>query len=497
MDLFSTLFASLARHGSNEAFFINGQGYTYSELAVSISSKRAWIRAHLPKEEVLVGLVGFDDLHTYASILALWAEGKAYLPIAPKAPFDRNQGIIATAGISTMFTSMPYESYPVRRTLRTDDLPPAAVDLSYVPCLEEELAYVLFTSGTTGQPKGVPITRANLRAFVEAFGALGITLTSSDRCLQMFELTFDVSVMSFVLPLLCGACVHTVPQSAIKYMYIAELLGDRKLTMAPMVPSVITYLRPYFDEIRHPDLKYCVFAGEALPLELTEEWGECAPNARIYNAYGPTEHTVVCSQYLFQRGGGNKECNGIIAIGKQMGASVIVVIDEDGRILPPGSKGELCLSGPQLTAGYWNDPVRTAQVMFVAEHQGVMTRFYRTGDLCLLDEEGDIMYLGRIDQQAKIQGFRVELGEVEHFARTFLKGANLAALAVQNELGITEIMLAIEGEAQDPEELLSFMRKKLPVYMIPTRVHFVPVFPLGSSGKTDRNALQRGLITTT
>lgn len=491
MDLFSTLFASLARHGSNEAFFINGHGSTYSELAASISAKRAWIRAHLPTEEVLVGLIGFDDLHTYASILALWSEGKAYLPIAPKAPFDRNQGIIATAGISTLFTSMAHEPYKVHRTVRTDELPPVASDLSYTAHVDEGLAYVLFTSGTTGEPKGVPITRANLRAFVEASGALGITLGPSDRCLQMFELTFDVSVMSFVLPLLSGACVHTVPQGAIKYMYIAELLGDRKLTMAPMVPSVITYLRPYFDEILHPDLKYCVFAGEALPMDLTEAWSVCAPNARIYNAYGPTEHTVVCTQYLYRRDGANKERNGIIAIGKQMGASVIVVIDEDGRILPPGSKGELCLSGPQLTAGYWNDPVRTAQVMFVAEHQGVMTRFYRTGDLCLLDEEGDIMYLGRIDQQAKIQGFRVELGEVEHFARTYLKGANLAALAVQNELGITEIAMAIETEPSDPKELLAYLRTKLPPYMIPTQVRYVGAFPLGSSGKTDRKALQR------
>jgi len=493
MHVFKAIGESFVMHGDREAFHIAGVSYTYDDLARAIAPKRAWIREHLPVQEKLVGLMGFDDLHTYASILALWSEGRAYLPLAPKAPLERNQMIIDKAGISTLFASQSCDVLMVGQPVRTDVLPPAEWDRSFSEFGPDELAYVLFTSGTTGTPKGVPITRANLSAFIEAFADLGIDLNSHDRCLQMFELTFDVSVLSFVMPLLAGACVHTVPQSGIKYMHIAELLAERRITMAPLVPSVITFLRPYFGEIHHPDLKYCVFAGEALPLALTADWSVCAPNARVYNAYGPTEHTVICTQYLFDRTGKNKERNGIIAIGKAMGASRIVVIDEDGRILPPGSKGELCLSGPQLTAGYWNDPERTAQVMFHADHEGVTTRFYRTGDLCFLDEEGDIIYMGRIDQQAKIQGFRVELGEVEHYARQFLKDANLAALAVQNDSGITEIALAVEGDPVDAEGLVSYMRTKLPAYMIPTRVQQVPAFPLGTSGKTDRNAL-RSLI---
>lgn len=493
MDLFATLARSLAAHADRNAFFIGGVHHTYAELTAAISAQKAWIKADLPAGEKLVALAAHDDLRTYAAILALWSEGRAYLPIAPRVPFDRNQDILTRSGVTTLFTCAEEKAFAVGRTLRTDLLPDAPTDLSFAQAPAEELAYVLFTSGTTGRPKGVPITRANLTAFVEAYRALDIQLTPDDRCLQMFELTFDVSVMSYLLPLMVGACVYTVPPTVIKPLYIAELMADQGLTMAAMVPSVISYLRPYFAEMDHPELRHCVFAGEALPLQLTAEWSRCVPDARIFNAYGPTEHTIICTQYLVQREGTNKERNGILAIGRSMGASCIVVVDEEQRILPPGSKGELCLSGPQLTAGYWNDPERTSEVMFEATHQGVLRRFYRTGDLCLLDEEGDVIYLGRIDQQAKIQGFRVELGEVEHFARTFLGRANVAALAVQNGMGITQILLAIEGKPAPTHELVAFLRTKLPAYMIPSHLHHVEAFPLGSSGKTDRNAL-RALI---
>lgn len=497
MNVFHALETSLSRHHDRAAFFINGMTYTYSQFTERIDAQRAWLRAHLSAEEKLVGLLGHDELDTYASIMALWAEGKAYLPLAPHAPPDRNDGIITKAGVRVLLSAREHEHPGAFTLVRTDILPSAPSLGPFVPSDATELAYVLFTSGTTGQPKGVPITRSNLQAFIEAQACMAITIGPDDRCLQMFELTFDVSVMSYVLALMNGACVHTVPQNVIKPLFIAELMEGRALTWAAMVPSVITYLRPYFDEMCYPSLKACVFAGEALPLELTAAWSACAPNARIFNAYGPTEHTIVCTKYLFRREGGNKELNGIMAIGASMGDSRLVLVDEDLRILPSGSKGELCLSGPQLTSGYWNDPERTAEVMFTTSHEGRPTRFYRTGDLCYMDDEQDIIYLGRIDQQAKIQGFRVELGEVEHYARVFLGSVNVAALAVQNEFGTTEIALCIEGPGPVPDDLIDRMRTKLPAYMIPNRVRCVRQFPLGTSGKTDRNALRTQFMATT
>jgi acyl-coenzyme A synthetase/AMP-(fatty) acid ligase len=131
--------------------------------------------------------------------------------------------------------------------------------------------------------------------------------------------------------------------------------------------------------------------------------------------------------------------------------------------------------------------------MFVKEHQGRPTRFYRTGDLCMMDADGDILYAGRLDHQTKIQGYRVELGEIEHHARAYLMKNNVVALGVKNDVGNVEVALVIEGDLPDPKPLIAHLRTRLPAYMVPTRVSKVPVFPLNTNGKTDRNALLRRL----
>lgn len=348
-------------------------------------------------------------------------------------------------------------------------------------------AYILFTSGSTGKPKGVQISRGNIAAFMEAFWQTGIRIDETDRCLQCFDLTFDLSVMSYLTPLVKGACTYTVPHDQIKYNYIYGLLEDHRLTFALMVPSTIRYLRPYFEEIHLPDMRYSLFCGEALPLDMTEEWSKCLPNAEIDNVYGPTEDTIFCSCYRYCREGGNKAVNGILSIGKSMNGGKMIIADDEGRELPAGQQGELCLAGRQLTPGYWKNPEKNREMFFTAEDG---TRFYRTGDLCVMDEEGDIMYYGRLDFQAKIQGYRVELGEIEYHAREYLKDKNAVAVAFDNITGNTEIALFVESAEIPADRLTEYMRTKMPAYMIPTRILFVPQFPLNINGKTDRNRLK-------
>ena len=490
VGLFRTLQASLSGNGMEHSFCIAGQFHTYAELGARISQIRAAIKSTIPAEEKLVGVVANDDLGTYAALLALWAEGRAYLPLSPEIPMDRNMRITARAGIKHALCSDANTGFLTCTPVRTDALPEAPLNVTFPDHGDEDLAYVLFTSGSTGEPKGVPITRGNLSTFITGFDALGIPVTAADKCLQMFELTFDLSVMSYLVPLLHGACVYTVPKNEIKYGYIAELMEEQGITLALMVPSIINYLRPYFDEIQCPALKHSLFCGEALPLDVTTEWSNCVPNARILNVYGPTEHTIFCTQYVFDRVGGNKEINGVLSIGKAMFGSSIVVVDEQRRILPSGEKGELCLGGGQMTPGYWNDPEKTAQAIFRMEHDGVLQRFYRTGDLCTIDAQGDALYLGRLDHQVKIQGYRVELSEIEHHARAFLVRTSAVALAVMNDTGNNEVALAIEGPDGEIKPLIDHLRTKLPGYMVPTRTRFVAEFPLNTNGKTDRKALQ-------
>ncbi|PIA77533.1 hypothetical protein BFR04_08830 [Gaetbulibacter sp. 4G1] len=491
MNLTFEIQSSIFANYSNNAFYISNKYYTYKDFSQIISNIRSTIKKSAKKTECFVGLITNDDIHTYASIIALWLEGKAYVPLNPEFPLDRNLSVIKQANIVTILDSSSEKTFSSFNSIMTKTLSDSEVDLTPVEISDNDFAYIFFTSGTTGTPKGVPITFGNLSGFIEAQWALNYTITENDRCLQMFELTFDLSVVSYLAPILKGACVYTIPKDEIKYSYIFELMEDHELTYSLMVPSILHYLRPYFDEINCPSMKFSLFCGEALPLDVTEEWSKCIPNATIANVYGPTECTIYCMDYTYKRNSENKTHNGVLTIGKNMLNTSTIIVDDDNNEVETGKEGELCLSGVQLTPGYWKNEKKNKQVFFDKHHNGKNTRFYRTGDLCCADKDGDVLYLGRVDFQAKIQGFRVELSEIEFHVKATLNKMNAVAVAFTNSIHNTEIGLVIESKPINTKELLDNLNEKLPKYMIPTQIKFADSFPLNSNGKTDRNKLTK------
>jgi non-ribosomal peptide synthetase component F len=276
----------------------------------------------------------------------------------------------------------------------------------------------------------------------------------------------------------------------VKYLYAASLIQEQGITFGAMAPSMLTYLRPYFEEFDASSMKACILTAEACPVDLMEAWYGCAKNTEIYDFYGPTEATIYCTYYKLTRGGENLSLNGIISIGKPLANVQAIIIREDGTLVEGQEKGELCVAGDQVTPGYWKNEEKNSSSFFVRDG----ARYYHTGDLCYWHESGNIMYSGRIDQQAKIQGFRVELGEIEHHARTFYQNERrVIAIAFQNEKNLTEIGLFIEAAAEDSKELIAYLRSKMPSYMIPSRIIYEPTFPLNKSEKVDRNALKERL----
>lgn len=467
---------SIAQHSDRNAFYIDGMYYTYRQFAERISAIRGVIR-DAEKDEQIWGLALHDDLNTYASIFALWMEGKAYVPLHPSWPEDRIESIKQQVGCSNVLDAC--------------DAPFTKMDLdNWAEASEYDLAYILFTSGSTGVPKGVQITRHNIAAFMDSFWKTGINITLEDRCMQVFDLTFDVSVQSYLVALTRGACVYTVPYGQVKYLYAASLIQEQHITFGAMAPSMLTYLCPYFDEFDASSMKACILTAEACPVDLMEAWYGCAKNTEIYDFYGPTEATIYCTYYKLTRGGANLSLNGIISIGKPLANVQAIIIREDGSLVEGQEKGELCVAGDQVTPGYWMNDEKNASSFFVRD--GV--RYYHTGDLCYWHESGNIMYSGRIDQQAKIQGFRVELGEIEHHARQFYQNERrVIAIAFQNAQNLTEIALFVEAQLEDTKELIKYLRSKMPHYMIPTRILFEPAFPLNKSEKVDRNELKKKL----
>lgn len=489
------LFNSLKNFSEKNSFCINNNFYTYKQLEEYISKIRTATKT-LNSEDKYIGLVTNDDMETYASIFALWLEGKGYVPLQPNQPFDRCIDIINQIGITTILDSNLISRFNTQTVINTSQLIFEKSVLNYDDTIDDETdAYVLFTSGSTGTPKGVRINRTNLGSFMDSFWDCNIQITEEDKCLQCFDLTFDVSIQSFIAPLLRGACVFTVPHEQIKYSYVYGLLEDQQITFGAMAPSMVRYLKPYFDEINLPYLKYCILTGEASPFDLVELWKKCIPNAQIFDFYGPTETTIYCTYYQFKREGINKMLNGMLSIGNPMKNVIAIIVDEKGNLLTEGEKGELCISGDQVSPGYWNQPERNQLAFFEKEVNGFLHRFYHTGDLCYYDKDKTLMLFGRLDSQTKIQGFRVELGEIEFQVREYLKGNNAIVLTFTNTIGNTELALFIEGEEINTSSMQNYLKSKLPFYMIPTHLFILKEFPLNSNGKVDKQKLKEKILT--
>jgi len=477
------------QQSKEKAFCINDIYYTYNQLSQRIQAIREILQQN-PPSQFKLGLVANDDIDTYASILALWIEGYAYVPLHPLQPIERCLDICEQINCKIILDSSLTSRYNNFKVIKTNLLNDKPFQPSYNKEINEDnLTYILFTSGSTGKPKGVKISRRNIAAFANAFDQTDLHLQSSDRCLQCFDLTFDVSVQSFLMPLLHGACIYTIPHDQIKFSYVAGLIEDHQITFGAMAPSMVRMLKPYFSELYSESFRACILTAEASPLELIQAWHQqCIPKATLYNYYGPTEATIYCTAYKIPIQN-VKTYHGIIVIGKPFEGVDILIVDKKNTPVAQGETGEMLLSGDQITTGYWNNKTLDTKAFITLIQSGKRKRYYKTGDLCFSDAEGLIYYKGRKDTQVKINGYRIELGEIEYHVRKFYPESNAVVLTQEKEETI-QLCLFIEHTQEDPHPLIEFLRQTLPQYMIPTEVLYLKEFPLNNNGKTDKNKLQ-------
>ena len=490
---------SADQYPDRPALYVNETFYSYRELLAYASA----IKIHLDNQgavnEKIIGVLTNDDIFTCASIIAIIACGAAYLPINKKNPCDRNVSIISQADLNVVLASSFHP--PLEDVNQSSSMNINVVDTSNVTPTDEEfmiesrgdddLLYLLFTSGSTGVPKGVPIYDRNLSQFLWVNIESGLyEFKHTDRFLQMFELTFDFSVMTYFVPLSIGACCFMVPSSGITYMNIINILEQHKITVAAMVPSVLTYLERFYDELHFDALRYSIFCGEPLTYQSAKDWSKCIPNAVIQNAYGPTEATVYCTSYDVHEHSDKELTQGILPIGKPFPGMSLMIIDEEKKQVENGQVGELCLAGMQVTDQYWKDVEKTQNSFFSLNGYSAEI-FYRTGDLAYINEHGDYVHCGRIDHQTKIDGHRVELGEIENIAREFTEQSQVIALVSSSEENADYLKLYLkkESESVTKKDLVSYMRSKLPPYMVPREIIYIDNFPLNVNGKVDRKKL--------
>lgn len=490
MNLWDKYTDTFKNYSSATAFCIGDRFYSYGEFTQYIAGSQQLLHSHTGgKTGLPVGVICTDSIETFASIFATWFSGCHVVPLHPLHPTAVNQEKIKQSSLELLFTSGITDSVQQLEAIKlinreVKSLAPITVTK------ETNRAYILFTSGSTGKPKGVPINTYNLEAFVQGFLELYPELSASDRFLQTYDLTSDAAFTGYLIPLLLGASVYTLPPAGFKYLSIVTMLQRHAITWTQFTPSILNFLRPYFKSMRFDSLKHSHFGGEALPYELVSEWSNCIPRAELSNIYGPTETTITCTIHRTEIHALNQKVyNGIIAIGKPLKDVEVLILDEHNQEVADGEKGELCIGGAQVMEGYLNSSLEENSSFFWQEKKGLQQRYYRSGDLVFRDGEGCLFFCGRKDDQLKISGYRVEPAEIEYAISQLTGGVQSRAFGFKNKGGMDSMVVFTEQCHIPPEKLKELLAKVLPSPLIPEKIISVSQFPINSAGKVDKPVL--------
>ncbi len=473
---------------NKNALFIDNKFYTYSEIRQLTFE----IYLTIKKQKVIhkkIGIYSNDDVLTYCSILAISLYGAAFVPLNQKFPVEKNKNIIQNADLKLILFSeninldKTYSDYNFLKVQHpTNEI--ESKEIKFEQIIQQPISYIIYTSGSTGQPKGVAISNENIQSFFNFFKAekVQFDFNENDRFIQVFELTFDVSILAFFMPLNYGACCYVLPQKGIKFIEIVKMMNEHEITVAPLVPTILQYLEKYIDQIDFPKLRYSIFCGDKLMNRIAEKWHSKTKNAHLYNCYGPTETTIICTYYLWKPSIQQLDLyHDIVSFGKNFNDVKSLIVDDNNRIVT--DEGELCFHGKQIITNYLNN---TNTDKFFT-HEGLI--YYKTGDKVRLNELGNYLFIGRTDNQLKINGYRVELVEIEETIRT-LTNSKFTLVPIKKENELTQLLLFVEGNDENSKEFKQNLKEKLPAYMIPNEIIYIENLPLNLNNKYDFDELK-------
>ena len=448
--------------------------------------------------EDLVALGLERSLEMVVGIYGTIKAGAAYVPIDPGYPAERVAFMLADAQASVVLTQESLrEKLPLTeaRVICLDSLQELRVGECPAPpatgVAADNLAYVIYTSGSTGLPKGAMNTHrgiVNRLLWMQEMYQLG----RKDCVLQKTPFSFDVSVWEFFWPLIAGArMVVARPGAHRDNRYLIQTIRSQQVTTLHFVPSMLRLFLQEKDVETCTSLRQVFCSGEALAWDLQQTFFKRLPGVALHNLYGPTEAAVDVTYWACQS---DSDLN-FVPIGRPIANTQIYILDEARRPLPAGVAGELYIGGAGVARGYYNRPELTAE-KFVADpfSQDPAARLFRTADLARFLPDGNIEYLARMDQQVKIRGFRIELGEIESTLNTHPNVAAcvvLAQAAERDETSLVAWLVMRSQQGMSVAGLRSWLGKKLPEYMIPSRFRIVSELPLTPNGKLDRLALAK------
>jgi amino acid adenylation domain-containing protein len=472
---------------SHPAIRFGGTELSYAGLR-SKANRLAWLlrQEHAVGPDTVVGLLLDRGPELPAAQLATMQAGGAWLPLDPAHPASRIEFQLADAGAAVVVTTRALaDALPSGTPRLLLDDPQLAERLAALPdtappceALPDHIAYVIYTSGSTGTPKGVLVTHRGVVNFVSAIRMM-FAITPADRLLQFANPSFDVSVFDIYAALGAGATLVCAPRQVLHDVdALGALLRDEAVTMADIPPAVLHLLDP----ASVPDLRLLFVGLEAFPAELVNRWR--TPRREFHNGYGPTEVTVACVDYACPA----EPLTAPPPIGQAMANHSAYVLDRDGRLVPAGVPGELCMAGVGLARGYAGRAALTAERFTPCPFGPPGTRMYHTGDLVRWRADGVLEFLGRVDRQVKIRGLRIELGEIEHVLADHA-GVGQCAVVVASGPGgprLDAYVVPAQAGTTVPEgELRSHLMARLPLHMVPATLTTLAALPLNTSGKLD------------
>ena len=498
-ELLCEIFARSAAFDPNGVAMVTRDGkLTYAEVdAKAEAIARGLVRKGLRPGDV-AGLWMARGHDLLIAQIAIAKVGAAWLPFDGDAPVERIAVCLEDAEAKGILVSPDFvaklegrtdcPAWTIRELIDPSDT--SKVDARALGATPDSPAYLIYTSGSTGTPKGIVISNRNichyLRAANEVYG-----LRESDVVFQGASVAFDLSMEEIWLPYLAGATLFVAtPEVLGEAEKLPEIMEANRVSVLDTVPTLLALLPRDVATLR-----VIILGGEACPPAIANRW--CKPGRRIFNSYGPTEATVVATVAEVAAGAP-------VTIGRPIPNYSCYVVDERLQIVEPGVEGELLIGGPGVARGYLRRPELTAEKFIAnpfaaAEGEVGDPILYRSGDAVALDANGDILFRGRIDDQVKVRGFRVELGDIEAKLGD-VEGVANAAVVLRNDDGIEQLVAFIVPAAPDapdapeavfaPQALRAALRAKLPAYMVPARFETISSLPKLSSGKVDRKSLK-------
>ncbi|MCX8128560.1 MAG: amino acid adenylation domain-containing protein [Clostridia bacterium] len=513
---------SAQRYGEKTAVRYRDEAVTYRQLNMLANQVANTLISQGLAVGDKVGLYLSKSIEAVAAIFGILKAGAVYVPLDPDSPLERTRYIISNCSISTIVVDdfklqklvknqelfpekllllnmskkqpVPSENKNGWKVLSRTEIEDHSINTTDAETLtENDLAYILYTSGSTGQPKGVMLTHLNGSVFVD-WAADYLNLRADDIFSSHAPFHFDLSIFDIFVSIKLGATLCLIPPG-ISYFpdAILKYLYENKITVWYSVPSALIQLLSLKDDLRAKlqSVNTLIYAGEVFPYQYLNKLGEVLTETDVYNFYGPTETNVITYYKVeLQK---DKPLEENVPIGMPCPYAEIRIVDENMKPVPPGGAGELIVNGSSLMSGYWGDAEKSARAVRKVTGEKGEAFFYFTGDWVAEREDGSIIYINRRDNMVKTRGFRVELGEIETALYKHSSVQKASVVAIPDEKIGHRIIAFVDlkkGSRVLPDEMEKHCEHFLPAYMLPEKIIVLQELPLSANGKIDREKLK-------